>query len=70
MPAPPPIIRARRTDPETSHAAAASITEADLRVSQSAVLHVLERFGPTTDVGLVYRYVSIMSGHSIVDVPK
>lgn len=37
---------ARGTDPATSHAAAASITEDDLRASQRAVLAVLRRYGP------------------------
>lgn len=47
---------ARRTDPETSHAAAASV--ADLRTSQKAVLRVL-RSRPSagfTDEELVFHY--------------
>lgn len=39
---------ARRTDPDTSHAAAASITEDQLRASQAAVLELFRAFD---DVG-------------------
>lgn len=38
---------ARSSDPETSHAAAASV--GDLRVSQAAVLRLLGAFGPMSD---------------------
>lgn len=38
---------ARRTDPQTSHDAARSLT--DLRESQRVILGLLEKFGPGTD---------------------
>lgn len=44
---------ARRTDPETSHAAAASVK---VRASQLAVLRFIEREGPMTDEHLVQTY--------------
>ena len=48
--------RARNTDPGTSHAAAASISEDALRASQAAVLAFLRDNGPMTDVALVEDY--------------
>lgn len=42
--------RARRGDPETSHAAAAGVK--DLRLSQSRVRWVLRYVGPLTDEGI------------------
>ena len=57
-PAPPPfpgfaepVARARRTDPETSHAAAASVR--NIRETQRVVLEELRRIGPTTHEVLV-----------------
>ena len=47
--------RARRTDPETSHEAAASVTE--LGKKQAAVLAVVRRLKQCTDVQLVERYM-------------
>lgn len=52
----PAVERTRTTDPETSLAAAASISEHNLRVSQQAVLRYLRGRGPVTDVGLVDGY--------------
>lgn len=49
---------ARRTDPITSHEAAASIKSEELRRSQLAVLAMFQRFGPMHDVALVERYES------------
>jgi hypothetical protein len=46
--------RARRTDPTTSHEAAASVT--DLTAKQAAVLDVLGAIGPATDEALVREY--------------
>ena len=46
--------RARRTDPETSHEAAASIE--GLTARRQAVLEVLRRYGPLTDEELVGIY--------------
>jgi hypothetical protein len=43
--------RARRTDPETSREAAASVRS--LRMSQSYILRILRDVGPMTDEGLV-----------------
>jgi hypothetical protein len=50
----PTEARARRGDPGTSHAAAASV--ADLRASQRAVLRAFTIYGPMTDEELVLRY--------------
>lgn len=47
---------ARTTDPETSQAAAASISEHNLRTSQNAVLAILTYVGPVTDEELVGYY--------------
>lgn len=46
--------RARTTDPETSHAAAASV--GDLRLSQSAVHQLIAAFGPMSDERLCHFY--------------
>jgi hypothetical protein len=46
--------RARHTDPETSHDAAASVKE--LRRRQAAVWYVLDMEGPLTDEELVKAY--------------
>lgn len=46
--------KARRTDPDTSHAAASSVH--DLRQRQAAVLFALRAIGPSTDEKLVARY--------------
>lgn len=51
---------ARRTDPETSHAAAASVT--DLRTRQQAVLSALWQLGPVTDEVLVEKYPTLWPG--------
>jgi hypothetical protein len=48
--------RARSTDPETSWAAARSITPDALRANQSAVLQVLGKYGPMTDEQLADEY--------------
>lgn len=48
---------ARTTDPDTSHAAAESIT--DLRLRQAAVLSVLNFVGQLTDEELVEQYGEI-----------
>lgn len=48
---------ARRTDPSTSHAAAASVR--DLRKSQAAVLYVLATHGGMTDDELQRRYAAM-----------
>ena len=50
---------ARSTDPDTSRAAAASISEDDLRKSQQAVLRIL-RTGEFTDTELVAVYQASM----------
>ena len=46
---------ARRTDPETSHAAARSVRPTQ-RQSQDEVLYVLKQHAPCTDEVLVIRY--------------
>lgn len=48
----PNAARARRSDPETSHAAAASLSVDRLREQQRYVLMLLEIWGPSTDVQL------------------
>jgi hypothetical protein len=50
----PIAAHARRTDPDTSHAAAASIS--DLPYKRRAVYEVLWAFGPMTDEELVRTY--------------
>ena len=55
-PRPARAAKARTTDPSTSHAAAASITEDTLRESHTAVLGFLREYGPLTDVDLVIGY--------------
>ncbi len=62
--------RARRTDPETSHAAARSLSVRTLRRSQRAVLEVFERFPPgmtDSDLLTVYRTYRATPG---VHVPR
>lgn len=49
-----PRARARRTDPDESHAAARSVT--DLTGKQTAVLELLSRPDALSDVGLVEEY--------------
>jgi hypothetical protein len=50
------VAHARTTDPDTSHAAAASIPSDKIRASQAAVLEVMKEFGPMSDVVLVAYY--------------
>ena len=47
--------RARNTDPETSHAAAASVTLETLTQTQALVLQMLQTHGPMTDEQLCMR---------------
>lgn len=52
------VAFARSTDPETSQAAAESLSGHAIRASQQEVLDVLRRFGPMTDrtlVTIIYR---------------
>lgn len=61
---PPPIVRARRTDPETSHAAAASIDPDTLRQSLRDVYDLLAAAGSATDERLVTGFeFAIGDGH-------
>lgn len=48
---------ARRSDPDTSHAAAASISEQALTDGQRAVLQTLRRIGPAIDPQIHAAYV-------------
>ena len=48
--------RARRTDPETSHAAADSISSDQLRENQRAVARCLREHGPGTDTEWMGHY--------------
>lgn len=50
------LPRARSTDPDTSHQAAASLGSDRVRRSQAEVLDVLDRHGPCTDTALVSFY--------------
>lgn len=52
-------VRARATDPETSHAAAASISTEELRASQHDVLKAMKVLGRGTDQRLVWVYRSM-----------
>jgi hypothetical protein len=52
---------ARRTDPETSRAAAASITPATMRTSQRVVLNALRLIGPSTDEVLLSAVADMMT---------
>lgn len=55
---------ARRTDPQTSHDAARSISSDKIRASQQAVLDVLAQRGPMSDADLVDLYVSGWTRHT------
>jgi hypothetical protein len=55
---PDPVAHARRGDPYTSHAAAASLPSDKIRASQEAVLAVYRRFGPMTQPQLLERYAA------------
>lgn len=59
---PDDVARARRSDPETSHAAARSITSDAIRTSQMAVYALLRRLGPMNDQELVVRYYQQTGG--------
>lgn len=52
--------RARKTDPQTSHAAARSVE--GLRQRQSAVLSLLREYGPATHNQLIMRYIAAIQG--------
>jgi hypothetical protein len=56
---------ARPTDPDTSHAAAASLDPEHIRKSQAAVLRVLGAIGAASDHGLVETY-ALMAGVELV----
>lgn len=59
---------ARTTDPETSHVAAAGIS--DLIKNQRAVLLVLRRYGPATHEELVHRYNMVLNNGGIEGFPR
>lgn len=54
---------ARRDDPETSHAAAASLTSQRLRQSQREVLLAMRALGPCSDTTLLDRYPGFGLSH-------
>lgn len=64
--APPaePVAHARRTDPETSHAAAQSVKAEQIRKSQACILETFRTFGPLSDVELVALYDELASARS------
>lgn len=47
---------ARRSDPGTSWAAAKSVSETQMRISQQAVLSLFREYGPMTDEDMVRQY--------------
>lgn len=47
---------ARSTDPETSHAAASSVTRDTRSETQRALVRLLRRYGPMTDAEIAERY--------------
>jgi hypothetical protein len=51
-----PWTRVRPGDPDTSHAAAASLVSVTCRQSQQAILDLLRTVGPMTDTELIARY--------------
>jgi hypothetical protein len=53
---------ARRTDPETSHAAAVMLSEESLSKAQAAVLSVLRTHGPLADFELDATYERLRLG--------
>lgn len=59
---------ARRTDPETSHAAAASVER--LRESQAAVLVALFIYGPAHDAMLRVRYDTLRANPAHAHWPR
>lgn len=66
---PAPIYKhtkARNTDPQTSHAAAASVTLETLTQTQALVLQTLQTHGPMTDEQLCMRIADVQ--HSPVSV--
>jgi hypothetical protein len=56
-----PRAHARRTDPGTSHAAAASVR--DIRESQQYVLSLFRKFGPMTDERLALHIAEDQAPH-------
>lgn len=48
------FAHARRTDPQTSHDAAASVRR--IRESQADVLTVIRKYGPISDEGMIHAY--------------
>ena len=56
--------RARRSDPQTSHEAARSLSASKLRDSQKAVLSHFRKFGPMTDTDLINVYVGAPQSRS------
>lgn len=52
--------RARHSDPDTSHEAAASVR--NIRESQQHILELLRRYGPLTDERLGFRHRAVFVG--------
>lgn len=68
---PDPRAYARRTDPDTSHQAAASLGSEKIRRSQAEVLELLREVGPVTDAALVHLYEARISvGGSLPQSPS
>lgn len=62
----PERAHARRSDPETSHAAAASISQEKLRASQVAVLAIFQRVGAMHDERLLAAYADVTLLHGTI----
>jgi hypothetical protein len=60
--------RTRRTDPDTSRQAAASVTAMTAR--RRAVLDLLRRVGPSTDVQLTYHYGQSVQDEDLKQTPQ
>lgn len=59
QPVVPDVAHARRSDPVTSHEAAASIPSEKIRISQDAILTVFRRVGPMYDEELQSHYLRL-----------
>lgn len=61
------VARARAADPETSHAAAASISSDDLSQQKKEILAVLSIYGPLTDESMIEVYRSAYPHSTFTD---
>jgi hypothetical protein len=54
-----PIPKARTSDPDTSHLAAASITEHQVTAVQQSIIDVLHHYGAATDEQIAERHTQL-----------